>query len=58
MARTTGYTCTAAVNLLPDGGFTSTGVNPPEFIGEREGNLGYILKYLKERNIIYRTESI
>ena len=57
MARTTGYTCNAAVNLVLDGGFTEKGVNPPEFIGEAEGNLAYILKYLKERNINYKIDS-
>jgi saccharopine dehydrogenase-like NADP-dependent oxidoreductase len=57
MARTTGYTCNATVNLLLDGGFTKKGVNPPEFIGETDGNLAYILKYLKERNINYSIEN-
>uniref|UniRef100_UPI00321623A1 saccharopine dehydrogenase family protein n=1 Tax=uncultured Draconibacterium sp. TaxID=1573823 RepID=UPI00321623A1 len=53
MARTTGYTCTAVANLLLDGGFKSTGVNAPEKLGEGEGNLAYILKYLQERNVNY-----
>jgi len=53
MARTTGYTCAAAANLLLDCGFTQVGVNPPEYVGEAEGNLVYILKYLKERDVIY-----
>ncbi|HKI88925.1 MAG TPA: saccharopine dehydrogenase C-terminal domain-containing protein [Draconibacterium sp.] len=54
MARTTGYTCAAAANLLLDGGFTKKGVNPPEYVGEAEGNLTYILKYLEERGVIYK----
>jgi lysine 6-dehydrogenase len=53
MARTTGYTCTAAANLLLDGDFSTIGVNPPEYLGEAEGNLTYILKYLEERGVIY-----
>lgn len=57
MARTTGYTCTAVANLLLDGGFSENGVNPPEFIGKEDGNLAYILKYLKERNINYSIEN-
>ncbi|QGY42762.1 NAD-dependent epimerase/dehydratase family protein [Maribellus comscasis] len=58
MARTTGYTCAAVVNLMLDGGFSKPGVNPPEFVGENDGNLTYILKYLEERGVIYQTESI
>jgi saccharopine dehydrogenase-like NADP-dependent oxidoreductase len=53
MARTTGYTCTAVANLLLDGGFTKEGVNAPEIVGDGEGNLAYILKYLQERGVIY-----
>jgi len=54
MARTTGYTCTAVANLILDKGFTTTGVSAPEIIGAKEGSLGYILKYLEERDVIYR----
>ncbi len=54
MARTTGYTCNAVVNLILDGGFKTTGVYAPEEIGSHEGNLSYILQYLKERGIIYK----
>lgn len=53
MARTTGYTCTAAANLMLDGGFNKTGVSAPETLGMGEGNLAYILKYLEERKVIY-----
>ena len=53
MARTTGYTCTAAANLLLDGGLTKQGVNAPETLGEQEGNLAYILKYLEERGVLF-----
>ena len=54
MAKTTGYTCTAVANLILDKGFTTTGVSAPEIIGAKEGSLGYILKYLGERDVIYR----
>ena len=30
MSRTTGYTCTAAVNMLADAVFTDKGVYPPK----------------------------
>ena len=54
MARTTGYTCTAVANLMLDGGFNIEGVSAPEIVGAGEGNLTYIIKYLKERGVIYR----
>jgi saccharopine dehydrogenase-like NADP-dependent oxidoreductase len=54
MARTTGYTCTAAVNLLMDDKFTRRGISPPEFLGEEEENFSFILNYLKERGVIYK----
>jgi saccharopine dehydrogenase-like NADP-dependent oxidoreductase len=54
MARTTGYTCTAAVNLVLDGAFTRKGISPPEFLGEKESNFNFVVNYLKERGVIYR----
>lgn len=56
MARTTGYTCTAVASLMLENGFSGPGVNPPERVGEKEGNLSYVLKYLKERNVNYEVE--
>lgn len=53
MARTTGYTCTAAANLVLDGDFQRKGICPPEYIGEKDENVNYILNYLKKRNIVY-----
>jgi lysine 6-dehydrogenase len=57
MARTTGYTCTAAVNLVLDGKFTRKGICPPEYVGEEESNFKYVVEYLKERGVLYRVES-
>jgi saccharopine dehydrogenase-like NADP-dependent oxidoreductase len=54
MARTTGYTATAALNMLADGKFSRKGICPPEYIGENEECFNYILKYLKDRNVIYK----
>lgn len=51
MARTTGYTCTAAVNLFADGLFHEKGVFPPELIGRHEKCFDYVMDYLRERNI-------
>jgi len=53
MARTTGYTCTAAANLFLDGAFQRKGICPPEFIGENPEHVEYILNYLRARNVIY-----
>jgi len=53
MARTTGYTATAAANLFLDGLFSEKGVFPPELVGKHEACFNYFLKYLEERNIDY-----
>ena len=53
MARTTGYTCTAVASLMLCNGFSEPGVHPPETIGAKEGNLQYVLKYLRERGVEY-----
>lgn len=51
MARTTGYTCTAAVHLLHQNLFTQKGVFPPEFIGKDKPCFDFMLQYLKERGV-------
>jgi len=51
MARTTGYTCTAAVNLLAQNLFSEKGVFPPELVGKHRGCFDFVLNYLKERNV-------
>ena len=53
MARTTGYTATAAANLFLDGLFSEKGVFPPELVGKHEKCFNYFLDYLEERNVIY-----
>lgn len=53
MARTTGYTATAAANMFLDGYFSEKGVFPPELIGKHEVCFDYILQYLKERDVHY-----
>jgi len=58
MARTTGYTCTAAVNLLMDDKFTRKGVCPPEYLGEDEDNFQFIMAYLKARNVLYEVNEV
>ncbi len=58
MARTTGYTATAAANMFLEGLFTEKGVFPPELVGKHENCFKYIINYLEERNIHYRKEHV
>lgn len=53
MARTTGYTATAAANLVLNNHFAEKGVFPPELVGKHENCFNYIFKYLKDRNVVY-----
>ncbi|TFH37671.1 MAG: saccharopine dehydrogenase [Bacteroidia bacterium] len=53
MARTTGYTATAAANMFLDGLFSEKGVFPPELVGKHQVCFDYFLKYLEDRNIHY-----
>ncbi len=57
MARTTGYTCTAAAHLVLDGKFTRKGICPPEYLGEEESHFNFIVDYLKEREVIYTVKT-
>jgi lysine 6-dehydrogenase len=54
MARTTGYTCTAAVHLVAGKQFDRKGICPPEFLGENEDNFRFILQHLQKRGVEYR----
>ncbi len=53
MARTTGYTATAAANMVLEALFTEKGVFPPELVGKHEVCFNYILDYLEERGVRY-----
>ncbi|MEI8203565.1 MAG: saccharopine dehydrogenase C-terminal domain-containing protein [Bacteroidota bacterium] len=54
MARTTGYTATAAANMFLKGLFTEKGVFPPELIGKDETCFNFILNYLEARKVCYK----
>jgi saccharopine dehydrogenase-like NADP-dependent oxidoreductase len=54
MARTTGYTATAAVNLIAKGLFNKSGVFPLELVGENPECFTFVMEYLKERGVVYR----
>ncbi|RYY68786.1 MAG: saccharopine dehydrogenase [Chitinophagaceae bacterium] len=51
MSRTTGYTCTAAVNLLAKNMFSEKGIFPPELVGNNKACFDFVLNYLKERKV-------
>jgi len=51
MARTTGYTATAAVRMLSEGFYSRPGVAPPEFIGRHEEPFEYMVRCLRERRV-------
>lgn len=53
MSRTTGFTCTAAVNLIVKGLFAEKGVFPPEFVGRDQICFEFVLDYLKQRGVIW-----
>ncbi len=54
MARTTGYTCAAAVNLLAKNLFTEEGIFPPELVGKDKKCFDFVMSYLAERNVKWK----
>jgi len=51
MARTTGYTCTAAAHLIAKGLFAAKGVFPPELVGKDKTCYDFVFNYLEERGV-------
>ena len=58
MARTTGYACTAAVNAVAAGLYSTPGLSPAEFLGSNEECFRFMLNYLSERKVLYRKERL
>jgi saccharopine dehydrogenase-like NADP-dependent oxidoreductase len=54
MARTTGYTATAAANLIIKKLFNEKGVFPPELVGKHQSCYKFVLNYLEDRKVIYK----
>ena len=54
MARTTGYTATAAVRLVAEGLYSQTGISAPEFVGRHPECVEFMLEKLHERGIDYK----
>jgi saccharopine dehydrogenase-like NADP-dependent oxidoreductase len=53
MARTTGYTCTAAVRLLASGKYRRPGISPPEFVGREPGCWEFVRGELAMRGVVF-----
>jgi len=53
MARTTGYTCTAAAHLVLNGSYSRKGISPPEYLGESPDHFQFMITYLQKRNVHY-----
>lgn len=54
MARTTGYTCAAAVNLVAKGLFNKKGVFPPELVGKYKECFDFVIDYLSKRKVNWK----
>jgi lysine 6-dehydrogenase len=51
MARTTGYTCTAAVELMLGGSWSNAGVSPGEIVGRAPGLFEKVRAHLAQRGV-------
>jgi saccharopine dehydrogenase-like NADP-dependent oxidoreductase len=58
MARTTGYTCTAAVRLLKQGLYRKAGVSPPEFLGREPDCYEFVMADLAKRGVVFRETTV
>lgn len=53
MARTTGYTCTAAVRMVASGLYKRVGISPPELIGREANCYDFVMGDLRERGVVF-----
>ena len=51
MARTTGYTATATVNMLLKDLWSKKGISPPEVVGANANCINFLFDYLSSRNV-------
>jgi saccharopine dehydrogenase-like NADP-dependent oxidoreductase len=58
MARTTGYTATASINLILENLWSEYGVFPPEMVGAKPDCMQFILQYLHKRNVIISEKTL
>ena len=57
MARTTGYTCTAAVRLLAGGLWREPGIAPAERVGEKKECYDFVLDQLSRRGVCFTEQT-
>jgi lysine 6-dehydrogenase len=57
MARTTGYTATAAARMILSGTYKRKGISPPEYVGFEPAAVGFMLNDLASRGVIYREKT-
>jgi saccharopine dehydrogenase-like NADP-dependent oxidoreductase len=58
MARTTGYTATASINLILENLWNDYGVFPPEMVGVKPECIQFILQYLSQRNVVISEKTV
>ena len=58
MARTTGYTATASINLILENLWNDYGVFPPEMVGVNPKCMQFILQYLSQRDIVISEKTL
>ena len=51
MARTTGYTASAVIDILDQNIFIEKGAFSPELVGSNLKVINYLLNHLKERHV-------
>src|SRR5690606_17092511 len=54
MARTTGYTCTAAVRVVAEGLYAEPGITPPEVLARDARCYDRIFALLAQRGVTFR----
>ena len=54
MARTTGYTASATIDILAQNIFVKKGVFPPEIVGSKSKVVDYLVNHLRERDIFLK----
>ena len=54
MARTTGYTASATIDILAKNIFIEKGVFPPEIVSSKSKVVDYLVNHLRERDIFLK----
>ena len=54
MARTTGYTASATVDILSQNIFNEKGVFPPEIVGSKPKVVDYLMNHLKRKDVLLK----